>query len=87
MTSSSSSFTRVKDAETKDPPSHRVAFSTRSKIDVMDDGYKWRKYGKKSVKNNINKRLHGEEYVYRNYYKLDKARALQRVLFDVLIKT
>lgn len=46
----------VKDAETKDPPSHRVAFSTRSKIDVMDDGYKWRKYGKKSVKNNINKR-------------------------------
>ncbi|CAD5335855.1 unnamed protein product [Arabidopsis thaliana] len=39
---------------------HRVAFRTRSKIDVMDDGFKWRKYGKKSVKNNINKR---------NYYK------------------
>jgi len=35
---------------------HRVAFRTRSKIDVMDDGFKWRKYGKKSVKNNINKR-------------------------------
>ncbi|CAN7090026.1 unnamed protein product [Brassica rapa subsp. narinosa] len=50
----------IKDAETKEPPSHRVAFRTRSKMDVMDDGYKWRKYGKKSVKNNINKR---------NYYK------------------
>ncbi|CAH8326753.1 unnamed protein product [Eruca vesicaria subsp. sativa] len=47
-----------KDGE-KDP-GHRVAFRTRSKIDVMDDGYKWRKYGKKSVKNNTNKR---------NYYK------------------
>ena len=35
---------------------HRVAIRTRSKIDVMDDGYKWRKYGKKSVKNNTNKR-------------------------------
>lgn len=34
----------------------KVAFRTRSKIDVMDDGFKWRKYGKKTVKNNINKR-------------------------------
>ncbi|XP_024007086.1 probable WRKY transcription factor 51 isoform X2 [Eutrema salsugineum] len=48
-----------KDGETKEM-GHRVAFRTRSKIDVMDDGYKWRKYGKKSVKNNTNKR---------NYYK------------------
>ncbi|KAJ0236490.1 WRKY transcription factor 51 [Hirschfeldia incana] len=51
--------TGSKDGETKER-GHRVAFRTRSKIDVMDDGYKWRKYGKKSVKNNINKR---------NYYK------------------
>ncbi|KAJ4878617.1 putative WRKY transcription factor 51 [Raphanus sativus] len=51
--------TGSKDGETKES-GHRVAFRTRSKIDVMDDGYKWRKYGKKSVKNNINKR---------NYYK------------------
>ncbi|XP_010484276.1 PREDICTED: probable WRKY transcription factor 51 [Camelina sativa] len=48
-----------KESETKEM-GHRVAFRTRSKIDVMDDGFKWRKYGKKSVKNNINKR---------NYYK------------------
>ncbi|MED6213419.1 WRKY Transcription Factor [Stylosanthes scabra] len=38
----------------------RVAFRTKSEIDVMDDGYKWRKYGKKSVKNT--------PYL-RNYYK------------------
>ncbi|XVF15051.1 hypothetical protein REPUB_Repub09cG0116100 [Reevesia pubescens] len=29
----------------------RVAFRTKSDMEVMDDGYKWRKYGKKSVKN------------------------------------
>lgn len=29
----------------------RVTFRTRSQVEIMDDGYKWRKYGKKSVKN------------------------------------
>ncbi|CAK8578874.1 unnamed protein product [Lathyrus sativus] len=38
----------------------KIAFRTRSEIEIMDDGYKWRKYGKKSVKNNHN---------LRNYYK------------------
>ena len=32
------------------------AFRTRSEIEVLDDGYKWRKYGKKSVKNSPNPR-------------------------------
>lgn len=31
------------------PP--RVAFHTRSSEDILDDGYKWRKYGQKAVKN------------------------------------
>ncbi|KAG6717259.1 probable WRKY transcription factor 50 [Carya illinoinensis] len=39
---------------------HRVAFRTKSEQEVMDDGYKWRKYGKKSVKSSPNPR---------NYYK------------------
>ncbi|XP_034915606.1 probable WRKY transcription factor 51 [Populus alba] len=39
---------------------HRVAFRTKSDLEIMDDGYKWRKYGKKSVKNSPNPR---------NYYK------------------
>ncbi|XP_027336932.1 probable WRKY transcription factor 50 [Abrus precatorius] len=40
--------------------SQRVTFRTRSQLENMDDGYKWRKYGKKSVKNTP---------YPRNYYK------------------
>ncbi|XP_061358433.1 probable WRKY transcription factor 51 [Gastrolobium bilobum] len=40
--------------------SSRITFRTRSQLEIMDDGYKWRKYGKKSVKNSPNPR---------NYYK------------------
>lgn len=36
------------------PP--RFAFHTKSVDDVLDDGYKWRKYGQKSVKNNSHPR-------------------------------
>ncbi|XP_022773854.1 probable WRKY transcription factor 50 [Durio zibethinus] len=39
---------------------HRVAFRTKSEIEVINDGYKWRKYGKKLVKTSPNPR---------NYYK------------------
>ncbi|XP_008808914.2 WRKY transcription factor 71-like [Phoenix dactylifera] len=38
----------------------RVAFRTKSEIDILDDGFKWRKYGKKSVKSSPNPR---------NYYR------------------
>lgn len=30
----------------------RYAFQTRSQVDILDDGYRWRKYGQKAVKNN-----------------------------------
>ncbi|KAG6517616.1 probable WRKY transcription factor 43 [Zingiber officinale] len=30
----------------------RLAFQTRSRVDILDDGYRWRKYGQKAVKNN-----------------------------------
>ncbi|XP_058186052.1 probable WRKY transcription factor 51 [Rhododendron vialii] len=43
-----------------DQAGSRVAFRTKSDLEVMDDGYKWRKYGKKMVKNSPNPR---------NYYK------------------
>lgn len=38
----------------------RVAFVTKSEIEILDDGFKWRKYGKKMVKNSPNPR---------NYYR------------------
>jgi hypothetical protein len=34
----------------------RIAFRVRSEEEVIGDGYKWRKYGKKSVKNSPNPR-------------------------------
>nr|ABA39425.1 putative WRKY transcription factor [Capsicum frutescens] len=49
--SSSSKRKEVKD---------KVAFRTLSQIEILDDGYKWRKYGKKMVKNSPN---------LRNYYR------------------
>ncbi|GER45213.1 WRKY DNA-binding protein 24 [Striga asiatica] len=33
------------------PSVPRFVFQTRSEEDVLDDGYRWRKYGQKSVKN------------------------------------
>jgi hypothetical protein len=30
----------------------RYAFQTRTEVDILDDGYRWRKYGQKAVKNN-----------------------------------
>ncbi|KAG4998954.1 hypothetical protein AAZX31_08G011200 [Glycine max] len=36
----------------KEIKQHRYAFQTRSHVDILDDGYRWRKYGEKSVKNN-----------------------------------
>ncbi|GLT29832.1 hypothetical protein SLA2020_046740 [Shorea laevis] len=29
----------------------RIAFRTESDVEIMDDGFKWTKYGKKNVKN------------------------------------
>lgn len=34
----------------------RFAFQTRSEDDILDDGYRWRKYGQKAVKNNMHPR-------------------------------
>ncbi|TMX05898.1 hypothetical protein EJD97_000032 [Solanum chilense] len=39
----------VKNKKIKKP---RFAFQTKSQVDILDDGYRWRKYGQKAVKNN-----------------------------------
>ncbi|XP_066313699.1 probable WRKY transcription factor 50 [Miscanthus floridulus] len=41
-------------------PASRIGFRTMSELDVLDDGFKWRKYGKKAVKSSPNPR---------NYYR------------------
>ncbi|XP_022133061.1 probable WRKY transcription factor 24 [Momordica charantia] len=50
----------------------RFCFKTMSDVDVLDDGYKWRKYGQKVVKNTLHPR---------SYYRCteDKCRVKKRV--------
>lgn len=38
--------------------STRYAIQTRSDVDIVDDGYRWRKYGQKPVKNSAHPRYH-----------------------------
>ncbi|KAL9678588.1 hypothetical protein QQ045_016435 [Rhodiola kirilowii] len=53
----------------------RFAFVTESNVEILDDGFKWRKYGKKMVKDSPNPR---------NYYKcaVDKCPVKKRVERD-----
>ncbi|KAE8660715.1 putative WRKY transcription factor 13 [Hibiscus syriacus] len=53
--SSASEKARVKDRRKLREP--RFCFQTRSEVDVLDDGYKWRKYGQKVVKNSLHPRV------------------------------
>ncbi|KAK9131311.1 hypothetical protein Sjap_011798 [Stephania japonica] len=48
------------EGEKKKESKSRVAFKTKSEREILDDGFKWRKYGKKMVKNSPNPR---------NYYR------------------
>nr|USN24520.1 WRKY transcription factor [Panax notoginseng] len=43
---------KKKKADHKKIKKARYAFQTRSQVDILDDGYRWRKYGQKAVKNN-----------------------------------
>lgn len=45
----------------------RIAFHTKSDDDVLDDGYRWRKYGQKTVKNNPHPRYY--TYIHTHTYK------------------
>jgi hypothetical protein len=43
----------------------RFCFKTMSDVDVLDDGYKWRKYGQKVVKNTQHPRYVRDAYIRR----------------------
>ncbi|KAI3733322.1 hypothetical protein L6452_12765 [Arctium lappa] len=50
-TSGSGKMINIKKGEKK-IKKPKCAFQTRSQVDILDDGYRWRKYGQKAVKNN-----------------------------------
>ncbi|GLJ18196.1 hypothetical protein SUGI_0321670 [Cryptomeria japonica] len=54
--------------------SQRHAFKTRSESDILEDGYKWRKYGKKFIKGNPNPR----NYYRCSYSNCDVKKRVQR---------
>ncbi|MED6137713.1 WRKY Transcription Factor [Stylosanthes scabra] len=54
------SSTNISSGHERREAKHRYAIKTKSDIEVLDDGYKWRKYGKKMVKDSPNPR---------NYYR------------------
>lgn len=42
---------KAKEKEEKKQRQARFAFMTKSEVDNLEDGYRWRKYGQKAVKN------------------------------------
>ncbi|AES73431.1 WRKY family transcription factor [Medicago truncatula] len=64
------------EGEKKEIRDHKVAFKTKSEVEILDDGFRWRKYGKKMVKNSPNPR---------NYYRCsaDGCQVKKRVERDV----
>ena len=48
--------------------SMRYAIETRSEVDVVDDGFRWRKYGQKPVKNSAHPR-----YIFFSHLQLSSA--------------
>ncbi|CAA3029733.1 probable WRKY transcription factor 51 [Olea europaea subsp. europaea] len=51
---------RTREKKYKSQSEFRFVFITKSNMEIMDDGFKWRKYGKKVIKNSPNPR---------NYFK------------------
>ncbi|PKI50920.1 hypothetical protein CRG98_028650 [Punica granatum] len=56
----------------------RVAFHTRSADDVLDDGYRWRKYGQKAVKNSS----HPRSYYRCTHHTCNVKKQIQRLATD-----
>ncbi|KAL2575656.1 hypothetical protein GLYMA_16G031400v4 [Glycine max] len=59
----------------------RFAFQTRSEDDILDDGYRWRKYGQKAVKNN----MHPRSYYRCTHHTCNVKKQVQRLSKDTSI--
>uniref|UniRef100_A0A6V7QZ03 WRKY domain-containing protein n=1 Tax=Ananas comosus var. bracteatus TaxID=296719 RepID=A0A6V7QZ03_ANACO len=58
--SGSSTTSGIRYGRGREARTERIAFRMKSEVEIVDDGFRWRKYGKKSVKNSPNPR---------NYYR------------------
>ncbi|CAB4270744.1 unnamed protein product [Prunus armeniaca] len=59
----------------------RFAFQTRSADDILDDGYRWRKYGQKAVKNS----LYPRSYYRCTHHTCSVKKQVQRLSKDTSI--
>ncbi|KAJ1285262.1 hypothetical protein BS78_03G266800 [Paspalum vaginatum] len=59
----------------------RFAFQTRSVNDILDDGYRWRKYGQKAVKNSA----HPRSYYRCTHHTCNVKKQVQRLARDTSI--
>ncbi|CAN6443962.1 unnamed protein product [Victoria cruziana] len=59
----------------------RFAFQTRSANDILDDGYRWRKYGQKAVKNSS----HPRSYYRCVHHTCSVKKQIQRMTRDTSI--
>ncbi|KDP28559.1 hypothetical protein JCGZ_14330 [Jatropha curcas] len=59
----------------------RFAFQTRSADDILDDGYRWRKYGQKAVKNST----HPRSYYRCTHHTCNVKKQVQRLSKDTSI--
>ncbi|CAH2080208.1 unnamed protein product [Thlaspi arvense] len=69
---------KKKEKEKRSRKVPRIAFHTKSDDDVLDDGYRWRKYGQKSVKNNAYPR----SYYRCTYHTCNVKKQVQRLAKD-----
>ncbi|PSS09382.1 WRKY transcription factor [Actinidia chinensis var. chinensis] len=70
--------TKGKGSRSKKAIPPRVAFHTRSSEDVLDDGYRWRKYGQKAVKNSS----HPRSYYRCTHHTCNVKKQIQRLSKD-----
>ncbi|KAF8033296.1 hypothetical protein BT93_D2028 [Corymbia citriodora subsp. variegata] len=66
---------------TRKPTRPRIAFQTRSVDDILDDGYRWRKYGQKAVKNSV----HPRSYYRCTHHTCNVKKQVQRLAKDTSI--
>nr|GMD54228.1 probable WRKY transcription factor 51 isoform X2 [Ipomoea batatas]GME11156.1 probable WRKY transcription factor 51 isoform X2 [Ipomoea batatas]GME15382.1 probable WRKY transcription factor 51 isoform X2 [Ipomoea batatas] len=66
---------------TKAKERHSIAFRTKTELEILDDGYKWRKYGKKKVKSNSNPRF--DVFSKHNLINISKESSLQLKLISM----